>query len=153
MCLPAHGCLSCLFCCSRNATRFASAEAEYGEASQAAAAALARLVESSDKVPTRHGQNYLFPQSRDPYIIHLNIALQMVKWWFPFILVEKAEKAMFQMGKMYLLRSPAKGLGEFGSPQGFVGHLVSSPIHPSQVEDRLLALSRNVPFATEIVRT
>ena len=34
-------------------------------------------------------------------IIHLNIAT--CKWWCPFILVEKA---MFQMGKMYLLRSP-----------------------------------------------
>ena len=27
------------------------------------------------------------------------------KWWLPFILVEKA---MFQMGKMYLVRSPGK---------------------------------------------
>ena len=38
---------------------------------------------------------------RDPYIIHLNIAT--CKWWCPFILVEKA---MFQTGKVYLLRSP-----------------------------------------------
>ena len=39
----------------------------------------------------------------DPYTIHLNIAT--CKWWFPFILVEKA---MFQLGKMYLLRSPVE---------------------------------------------
>ena len=38
--------------------------------------------------------------SRDPYIIHLNIG------WFPFIWVETA---MFQMGKMYVLRSPVEG--------------------------------------------
>ena len=37
---------------------------------------------------------------RDPYI-HLNIATR--KWWFPLIF---GGKAMFQMGKMYLLRSP-----------------------------------------------
>ena len=30
------------------------------------------------------------------------------KWWFPFIF---AEKAMFQMGKMYLLRSPVSCWG------------------------------------------
>ena len=41
--------------------------------------------------------------SRDPYIIHLSIAT--CKWWFHFILVEKA---MFQMGKMHLFRSPVQ---------------------------------------------
>ena len=38
---------------------------------------------------------------RDPYIIHLNIAL--LNGGVPLFLVEKA---MFQMGKMYLFRSP-----------------------------------------------
>ena len=52
---------------------------------------LAKIVGFRDatETPGNMGKN-----SRDPYIIHLNIA--------PFIFVKKA---MFQMGKMYLLRS------------------------------------------------
>ena len=48
--------------------------------------------------------------SRDPYSIHLNIAT--CKWWCPLVSLYSGEKNMFQMGKMCLLRSPAK-LPEF----------------------------------------
>ena len=40
--------------------------------------------------------------NRDPYIIHPNIALSMVVSFYV------GEKAMFQMGKMCLLRSPVQ---------------------------------------------
>ena len=40
------------------------------------------------------------PVCRDPYIIHLNIALSMV------VSLDFGGKNMFQKGKMYLLRSP-----------------------------------------------
>ena len=45
--------------------------------------------------------------NRDPYIIQLNIALQMV------VSIILEETAKFQMGNMYLLRSPVKPAGLF----------------------------------------
>ena len=74
--------------------------------------------------PKRKSANPKRKQSRDPYIIHLNIAT--CKWWCPFILVLK-KPAMFQTVKQngHLLRSPAKGVCfailEVGSPsRGFL---------------------------------
>ena len=45
---------------------------------------------------------------------HLSIAT--CKWWFPFMLVEEA---MFQMGKMCLLRSPEEATGFYWGFLGF----------------------------------
>ena len=61
--------------------------------------------------------------NRDPYIIHLNIALSMV---VSFFLVEKA---MFQMGKMHLLRSPVQ-LAKLRKPKG-CAWLKAAAHHPS----------------------
>ena len=80
-----------------------------------------------------------FTLNRDPYIIHLNIALYMV-----VSLYFGGKSNMFQMGKMYLLRSPAKPPDHFETakwiPREPRGHEMDG--HQAQVQGLDLRIRR-----------